>query len=151
MTSAQFSAQGASIQETKIDPRTTEYLINSNKGTVTMQETIIDSYTKEYLINDSTTGELSLLRLETKASGEGKILGWYISDDENISSQSDSSCDFTMEKTNGTITYQESGKKAIIVATIISQTEAMPITPTALTFPTAWRCDTSSQIVTMRN
>lgn len=40
------SAQGASIQETKIDSRTTEYLIN-----------------------DSTTGELSLLRLETKASG----------------------------------------------------------------------------------
>jgi hypothetical protein len=42
------SAQGASIQETRIDSRTTEYFIKSNKGTVTMQETIIDSYTKEY-------------------------------------------------------------------------------------------------------
>jgi hypothetical protein len=61
-----------------------------------MQETIIDSYTKEYFISDSTTDELSLMRLETKTSGEEKILGWYISDDENISSQSDRSYLFSV-------------------------------------------------------
>lgn len=148
------SAQGASIQETKIDTRTTKYLINSNKGAVTMQETIIDSYTKEYLINDSTTGELSLLRLETKASGERIILGWFISDGENISSQSDSNYDFTMEKTNDTITYKESGKNAIIAATITSQTEAipqaMPITPN-ISFPTPWNCERTSLIAELKS
>ena len=135
------------------------------------------SIAQEYLINGNTPNDLYLLRLETKETGEKRILGWHVSCDEDISGLRDREWDFVTECINGVITYQERGKEVVFaIAEDEEVTQAIPaikasatplktnsisspvsssIMPTtsaaSLTYPTAWNCINMDKVLQLNS